>query len=599
MSDNMNNRVTSKNEERSGLKTLLKVLMYSRECLIMIIVAIVIASVASCLMIHGASKVSDIVDKIRDIIIEGASLSGIKKLAVYILVIYILYLILASFQGVFMASIKQKLIYKLRSDIERKRCRLSMASLRKGSTGNVLSIITNDVSKLSQSFSEIVVELIPAIVLFVGTLTVMMIKSWILTLAVIVSIILGFILIGLIMGRSQKYYTKQQNTLGRINDNIEETFGGLDIVKTYNGQQMVREKFDALNTEMRKANFRTFCFQSLLVPITILMNNLGYISICIIGVSLITKGKITYGVIASFMMYFTNIQDPINKIGASVQQVQTVIATSDRIFDYLDTEEMPSEDEKKSIHEPGNGEVEFKNIKFGYDPEKSMVIKDFSLKVNSGEKVAIVGHTGAGKTTLINLLLRFYDANSGDIIIGGRSIYDMKREDVREMFSVVPQDSWVFDGTLRENMVLDSSDICDEMLDKICRSVGIDYFVSMLPDGYDTIIDEKFGLSQGQKQQISIVRAMIANKKMLILDEATSSVDVLLEQKIQKAMDMLSANRTSFIIAHRLSTIKNADVIIVMKEGNVVESGSHSELLEKHGVYADLYYSQWSDEEIL
>ncbi len=590
------NEGSAEKNKKMLLKPTLKLVKYSKKYLPMMGIAVTMACIASFMMIWGATKVSDVVDLIRDSIVGEASLSEIKRITCKILIIYAVYLVLASAQGILLSSLKQKLICQLRNDIEKKRQVLSMAKLSSLDTGNILSIITNDVSKLSQSFSSIVVELIPAIVLLLGTFIMMLIKNVVLTLSVIASAVIGFIFLALVMSKSQKYFVKQQETLGKINDHVEESFSGMIVVKTFNGKQMDRERFDELNEEMRKVNFKTFCFNALMIPITTLVNNLGYISICVVGAMLIAKGKISYGLIASFMLYLSSFQDPISKIGSSTEQVQNVLATSDRIFEFLEIEEMPSEADKTTKLDNIEGNVEFKNVQFGYEPEKRMIIKDFSLDVKSGQKVAIVGQTGAGKTTLINLLLRFYEINSGSIMIDGIPVSEVSREELRNQFAIVPQDTLIFNGTIRENLVLSTQNVSDERLDEVCQAVGISHLISMMPDGYDSIISENSGLSQGQKQQISIARAMIADKKMLILDEATSSVDVILEQKIQQSMDELSVGRTSFIIAHRLSTIINADVIIVMKDGNVVESGTHDELLRRGKVYAEMYYSQWKEQ---
>ncbi len=590
------NEGSAEKNKKMLLKPTLKLVKYSKKYLPMMGIAVTMACIASFMMIWGATKVSDVVDLIRDSIVGEASLSEIKRITCKILIIYAVYLVLASAQGILLSSLKQKLICQLRNDIEKKRQVLSMAKLSSLDTGNILSIITNDVSKLSQSFSSIVVELIPAIVLLLGTFIMMLIKNVVLTLSVIASAVIGFIFLALVMSKSQKYFVKQQETLGKINDHVEESFSGMIVVKTFNGKQMDRERFDELNEEMRKVNFKTFCFNALMIPITTLVNNLGYISICVVGAMLIAKGKISYGLIASFMLYLSSFQDPISKIGSSTEQVQNVLATSDRIFEFLEIEEMPSEADKTTKLDNIEGNVEFKNVQFGYEPEKRMIIKDFSLDVKSGQKVAIVGQTGAGKTTLINLLLRFYEINSGSIMIDGIPVSEVSREELRNQFAIVPQDTLIFNGTIRENLVLSTQNVSDERLDEVCQAVGISHLISMMPDGYDSIINENSGLSQGQKQQISIARAMIADKKMLILDEATSSVDVILEQKIQQSMDELSVGRTSFIIAHRLSTIVNADVIIVMKDGNVVESGTHDELLRRGKVYAEMYYSQWKEQ---
>lgn len=588
------------NEEKSNkfnFSVIKKLLKYTRSYFWMIGLAVLFSSIASLLMIIGADKVSDVVDKISDSIAGEANLTEIKNLVLMITFMYFIYMLFSNAQGIVMAMVNQKMVFRLRNDLEAKRRKLSMTKLGSLNTGDTLSVMTNDVARLSMAFGNLAIQLIPAIVLITGTLIVMISKNILLTLTLILSSIIGFVFFGNIMSKSQKLYRKQQSILGEMNGHIEEVYSGEVIVKAFGCEQIEEDKFDEINGRMRRVNYKTFCFQALMMPISTLMNNLGYISVCVIGAMLIAKGSITFGLIASFMMYLNYFQTPISQIGSSVQQLMTMVASSERVFAFFEQDEMPQEDNPQTKFENAEGNVEFRNIMFGYNPEEKMVIHDLSLTVKKGQKIAIVGHTGAGKTTLINLLLRFYELNAGEILIDEKSISDIPKENLRDQFSIVPQDTWIFSGTIRDNITLSKDDISDEELDKICRIVGLDYYISMLPDGYDTLIDEKSGLSHGQKQQFSIARAMLSNKKMLILDEATSSIDVLLEQKLQKSMDRLVKGRTSFIIAHRLSTIKNADVIIVMEDGNVVESGRHDELLNKGGTYSELYYSQFRFEE--
>lgn len=584
-----------KKTENDTKKELSKLIKYINPFISSIIFAVICSTIAAIMLIKGATEISDLVDIIKDIILGESTLANLKKVSIKIIIIYSVYFLFSATQGTVMAFIQQKIICKLREDLESKRQKLCLGTIIKLNTGDTLSIIINDVSKFSLSFNTVAIELFPAIVLFAGTIFAMVSRSMILTISVVVSAVLGFVLIGFIMSKSQKYYTKQQKILGDINGQIEEVYNGEIVVKAFGREKKVIQDFNKINDKMRSINYKTFCFQAFLMPIMTLINNLGYISVCIIGAILITKNSISFGVIASFLMYLNIFQEPIAKIGSTSQNLQMMISSSKRIFDFLELEEMPADASSSNYIEKVNGDVKFNNVCFGYEPKKRMIITDFNLHVKSGQNIAIVGQTGAGKTTLINLLLRFFDINSGEILIDDIPLNNISRHNVRDLFSSVPQDAWIFNGTLRENLTLSLSKISDEKLDEVCKAVGIYHYISTLPNGYDTIISEKNGLSLGQKQQLSIARAMLADKNMVILDEATSSVDVLLEKQIKEAMDQLIKGKTAFIIAHRLSTIKNADKIIVMKNGNVVESGTHQELIESNGVYAEMLNSQWDN----
>lgn len=588
----MNNETS--NEKTDIKASVSKLFNYIRPFLPQIIIAILCASIDSVMLIKGATEVSDLVDVIKDMILGKASFDKLKKISFKIIAMFSVFLVFSVIQGMLASFIQKKIICRLREDLELKRQKLPYGTIARLNTGNTLSIITNDVSKFSISFNAVAIELLPAVILFSGTMFTMFTKSVILTLSVLVSAVIGFCLIGVIMFKSQKYYVCQQEILGDINGHIEEIFSGEIVVKAFGREKSEIEKFDVLNDKMRSMNYKTFCFQALLMPIMTLINNLGYIAVCIIGAILISDKAITFGIMASFLMYLNLFQGPIGTIGSTSQNIQTILSSSKRIFDFLDIEEAPPEKNKAlTCINNIDGYVSFDRLFFGYEPDEKIVINDFSLEIKCGQKVAIVGQTGAGKTTLINLLLRFYNINSGDIQIDGIPINDFSMQSLRDLFSIVPQDTWIFNGTIRENLVLSLNGITDDKLDEVCEAVGIYRYITMLPNGYDTVISEKDGLSAGQKQQISIARAMLADKKMIILDEATSSVDVLLEKQIQTSMDKLIKDKTAFIIAHRLSTIKNADVIIVMKDGNIAEIGNHSELLEYSGVYAEMLRSQW------
>ena len=575
--------------------TFSRLLVYVKPYAGLIAVSVILASLSALLSIAAARWISKIVDKVQEGIFEEMDMKMIKYLAIVLIGMYILSMLCKIIQGVIMNYIDKKLITKLRNDLDNKRSKMSLDSINKLNIGDTLSIITNDTSILSSSFKMIATELIPAAVLFIGAVLMMIKTNLIMTLAVIISAILGMVFVVLIMSRSQKYFDEQQRLMGEIDGYVEEVFSGMNIVKAYNGEERVKSKFNKINRKMQKTDFKANCFISLMMPVITLSNNFGYIAVCVCGGLLIMKGSITFGVIVAFMMYFTYFQEPMNQISSGMQMIQRIEASGKRIFSFLDSEEMPESDAKTPVKNI-SGNVEFRNVRFGYDPSERMIINDFSLKVNAGQKVAIVGHTGAGKTTLINLLLRFYDVNDGSILIDGIPTDRMSKKELRDLFAVVPQETWIFQGTIRENLLMSKETNDEKKLDEVCRAAGLHHFIETLSNGYDTIISEKEGVSSGQKQQLAIARAMMADKKMLILDEATSSVDVYLEKKIPEAMDRLIEGRTSFIIAHRLSTIKNADIIIVMENGDIVECGRHDELLEKHGAYHELYYSQFADD---
>jgi ATP-binding cassette subfamily B protein len=412
------------------------------------------------------------------------------------------------------------------------------------------------------------------------------------TLAAVLSSLLGFGIIFVIMGRSQKYFTRQQQCLGKINGHIEEMYAGHTVVKAYNDEEESGRIFDEMNHNLYESGFKAQCLAGIMQPLMGFIGNLGYVAVCVVGGALVLNGKTTFGVIVAFMMYVRYFTQPLSQIAQAMQSLQSAAAAGERVFEFLEAEELSDESGKTAALENVSGNVEFEHVKFGYNEEK-VIIHDFSAKAKAGQKIAIVGPTGAGKTTLVNLLMRFYELQDGDIKIDGVSTKDMKREDVHSQFCMVLQDTWLFEGTVRENLVYCKENVSDEKITQACRAVGLDHYIRTLPKGYDTVLNDQVNLSQGQKQQLTIARAMIADKPMLILDEATSSVDTRTEQQIQNAMDMLMENRTSFVIAHRLSTIKNADLILVLKDGDIIESGTHDELLEKNGFYAELYNSQF------
>ena len=473
-----------------------------------------------------------------------------------------------------------------------------MSYYNSSSTGDILSRVTNDVDTIGQSLNQSVGTLVSAVTLFAGSFIMMLITDVVMTLTAVVATLIGFILMILIMRRSQKYFIRQQKHLGEINGHIEEIYQGHTVVKAYNGEAASKRTFDALNENLRDSAFKAQCLSGLMMPIMTFIGNFGYVAVCIVGAALAMNGHISFGVIVAFMIYVRYFTQPLSQIAQAMQTLQLAAAAGERVFDFLEAEEMADESEKKPKLEKTRGFVEFDHVKFGYEGTGKIIIHDFSAKAEPGQKIAIVGPTGAGKTTIVNLLMRFHEILGGDIRIDGVSIRDMTREEVHSQFCMVLQDTWLFEGTVRENLIYCTEGVSDEKMTAACRAVGLDHFIRTLPHGYDTVLNDQVSLSQGQKQQITIARAMIADKPMLILDEATSSVDTRTELQIQNAMDELMKNRTSFVIAHRLSTIKNSDLILVLKDGDIIESGTHGELLAQGGFYADLYNSQFDEESV-
>ena len=496
-------------------------------------------------------------------------------------------------QQFIMATVTQNVTKQLRSDISGKINRLPMAYYNKTSTGDVLSRVTNDVDMISQSMNQSIGNLVSAVALFFGSLIMMFKTNVIMTLTAVIATMIGFGLMSLITSHSQKYFSRQQANLGALNGHIEEIYSGHTVVKAYNGEKNAKKVFDELNNNLRDSAFKAQSLSGLMQPLMAFIGNFGYVAVCVMGAVLTMKGYIGFEVIVAFMMYIRLFTQPLAQIAQATQSLQSAAAAGERVFAFLGAEEMSDESDKTEKLGKAEGYVDFEHVKFGYEDTDKIIIHDFSAKAKPGQKIAIVGPTGAGKTTLVNLLMRFHEIQSGDIKIDGISTRDMKREEVRSQFCMVLQDTWLFEGTVRENLVYNTENVSEEKIEAACKAVGLDHFIRTLPHGYDTILNDQVSLSQGQKQQLTIARAMIADKPMLILDEATSSVDTRTELQIQKAMDALMQNRTSFVIAHRLSTIKNADLILVLKDGDIIESGNHEELLAKGGFYADLYNSQF------
>ncbi len=570
-----------------------KLLRYCSAYRTLLIFALICAFLGTILTLLGPDKLSEMTNLIKDGMMTGVDMQGIATIAFTLICFYLGSLFLSVFQGRIMARVTQNVSRQLRTDISRKINCLPMWFYNRTTTGDILSRVTNDVDTIGQSLNQSLGSLVTNITQMLGALVLMLSHNVILTVTAIFASLLGFVLMGLITGRSQKYFVRQQQNLGRINGHIEEIYAGHTVVKAYNGERAARETFTEMNEALRKAGFRSAALGGLMPPLMNFIGNLGYVAVCVVGAVLVFNDAMAIGSIVAFILYIRYFTQPLSQIAQAMQTMQSAAAAGERVFEFLEAEEMSDETEKPKRLESVRGKVEFDHVRFGYEDSDSIVIKDFSAVAQPGQKIAIVGPTGAGKTTLVNLLMRFHELQGGEIRIDGVPIHEMSREEVRAQFCMVLQDTWLFEGTLRENLIYSSENVSDEAMRKACKAVGLHHFVRTLPKGYDTVLNEQVSLSQGEKQQLTIARAMIADKPMLILDEATSSVDTRTELKIQEAMDRLMQNRTSFVIAHRLSTIKNADLILVMKDGDILESGDHETLLSKGGFYAELYNSQF------
>ena len=587
----MGRRPAEKAKDFKG--TWMKIIRYCKRYLAVIVVALICAVAGTILTILGPDKLSDLTKVITEGIATGIDMEGVKSIGLTLVAFYVGSAILSFGQQFIMATVTQNVTKQLRSDISVKINRLPMAYYNKTSTGDVLSRVTNDVDMISQSMNQSIGNLVSAVALFFGSLIMMFKTNVIMTLTAVIATMIGFGLMSLITSHSQKYFSRQQANLGALNGHIEEIYSGHTVVKAYNGEKNAKKVFDELNNNLRDSAFKAQSLSGLMQPLMAFIGNFGYVAVCVMGAVLTMKGYIGFEVIVAFMMYIRLFTQPLAQIAQATQSLQSAAAAGERVFAFLGAEEMPDESDKTEKLGKAEGYVDFEHVKFGYEDTDKIIIHDFSAKAKPGQKIAIVGPTGAGKTTLVNLLMRFHEIQSGDIKIDGISTRDMKREEVRSQFCMVLQDTWLFEGTVRENLVYNTENVSEEKIEAACKAVGLDHFIRTLPHGYDTILNDQVSLSQGQKQQLTIARAMIADKPMLILDEATSSVDTRTELQIQKAMDALMQNRTSFVIAHRLSTIKNADLILVLKDGDIIESGNHEELLAKGGFYADLYNSQF------
>ena len=575
-------------------KAFKKLFVYSKQYNLIFITALVLSIIACVLILIAPNQLSRITNAIKDGIMGSVDLKLIVNIATLLCSIYVITAILNYVEGFMLAKVSQKVTKKMRYDITRKISNLSLKTLSKQANGDIASRVSNDVDTISQTLSNVLSNLVAQIVLLVGTFVMMFVTNWILAISTILATFLGVIIMGVIIKKSQKHFADLQKGLGVMNSLVEESFSGHDIVKLYNAKGEVKKQFDEYNENLYRNSYKSQFLSSIMMPLMTFVGNFGFVVVCVIGAVLAFNGSISFGVIVAFMLYVRLFTQPLGEIGQSLATLQSTAAASERVFNFLEEKELINEDDKIRTLEKIEGKIEFKHVKFGYDEDKT-IINDFSCIIDAGQKVAIVGPTGAGKTTLVNLLMRFYDLNEGEILIDDVLISDLKREYVHTLFSMVLQDTWLFEGTIRENLIFNNPKITDEEIFDVCVKCGLDHFIRSLPKSYDTVLDEKTTLSNGQRQLLTIARAYLQNKPMLILDEATSSVDTRSEAIIQKALDELTKGKTTFIIAHRLSTIKNTNIILVIKDGDIIEKGSHDELLNQDGFYAKLYNSQFEN----
>lgn len=581
----------SKGEMASAMK---KIIEYMKGSVGIVAVALVLAALGAVLTIIGPDKVGEITDLIADGLMTGIDLKAVARVGIFLGAIYISSSLFTFIQQYIMATVTLKMSYRMRSDLSRKINCVPQKYFNSHSQGDILSRITNDVSTLQQGLTNSLPTIISAAAQFVGCLIMMFVTEWRLALISLFITFLGLFLIVFIMSKSQKFFLDRQESLGKLNGYVEEMYSGHEVVRISRGAENVKKHFAGLNEAVYNANWKSQFLSGIMQPLMNVIGNLAYVAVCVFGSMLALNGTITFGVIISFILYVRLFTSPLGQIAQGMTNMQTASASAQRIFDFIESEELSDESDKSSEMPEVKGNVSFENVRFSYpDTPDKVIIKNFSAEVKAGQKVAIVGPTGAGKTTMVNLLMRFFEINSGSISIDGTPISQLSRETVHNMFSMVLQDTWLFEGTVRENLVYNMEGISDESLERVCKACGLDKFVHTLPGGFDTVLSESVAISAGQKQLLTIARAMLQNAPMLILDEATSSVDTRTELLIQRAMDKLTKGRTSFVIAHRLSTIKNADLILVMRDGDVIESGNHETLMAKGGFYAELYNSQF------
>ncbi|MBR2996995.1 ABC transporter ATP-binding protein [Candidatus Saccharibacteria bacterium] len=575
-------------------KVITTLLGYCRKEMWPLTVAILLAIASAILLIIGPSKIQEITDYIFAGLSSSIDLAAIAQVGVTLLIIFLISAICDFIQHYMMATIAQKISWRMRRDIDQKINRLPLKYFSKNSYGDVMSRITNDVDSVGQGLSDNVAETVAAVTQVLGCLVMMIITDLPLASITIITTAFGLFIMLKILKRSQKYFAARQKSLGALNGYIEETYSGHGVIRVLHAEETSHTKFVKFNQAVRTADFKSQFLSGLMHPVMHFTGNLGYVAVCVVGAILVINGHITFGVVTAFLIYVRLFSQPLSQIAQAVAVLQSVAAATERVFEFLGEEELSNDSDKLASLDKVSGQVEFKNIEFAYpDNPKAEVIHNFSAIVKPGQKVAIVGPTGAGKTTIVNLLMRFFEASDGEIFIDDVKITDLKRSAVHSLFGMVLQDTWLFEGTVRENLKFNSPDISDEKMIKVCKACGIDELIRNLPKGYDTVLSDRTTLSAGERQLFTIARVMIQDRPMIILDEATSNVDTRTELKINKAMDELMADRTSFVIAHRLSTIKNADLILVLKDGDIIEQGTHTQLLKKGGFYADIYQSQF------
>ena len=540
------------------------------------------------------TKIDKLPKSIYNVIKPKINMIKIRNISIFLIIIYLLSSLFSYIEAILMTMLSNKYAKSLRNNISLKINKLPLKFFDTHETGDILSRITNDVDTINNTMNQSITSLITNLTLFVGSIIMMFITNYIMALTAIFSSIFGFIFMGIILKKSQIYFTNKQKELGNLNGYIEEVFSSHTILKAYNGEDNAKKEFEKLNKKLYINNKKSQFLSGIMPPLMMFIGNFGYVAVCVVGATLVLKGYLTFGVIVAFMIYVRMFTNPLSQIAQSISNLQSTVAASERVFEFLDSIEM-NDETNKTTHldkKKVKGMIEFKNVKFGYNKDK-IIINDFNLVAKPGNKIAIVGPTGAGKTTIVNLLMKFYEINSGDILIDGVSIHDLTRENIHDLFVMVLQDTWLFDGTIKENLRFNKKNVSDRKIVNACKIVGIDHFIRTLPGGYDSNAINNDSISSGQKQLLTIARGMIEDAPFLILDEATSNVDTRTEELVSKSMDELTKGKTSFIIAHRLSTIKNADLIIVMNEGDIIETGNHEYLMKQNGFYANLYNSQF------
>lgn len=581
-------------KQKNMFAPLKKAFTYMKGNIPAFVFALILAAAAAILTIIGPDKIGQITTLMQKGLYGNIDMTRIGKIGVTLAIIYISGALFGFIQHYIMATVTLKASKRMRGALSEKINKVPMSYFNQTSQGDILSRITNDIMTLQQGLSNSLPVIISAVAQFTGCLIMMFITEWRLTLCVVGVTFIGMLILMLIVGHSQRYFIAKQESLGSLNGFVEEIYSGHEVVRISRAERKINKKFDSLNAAVYETNWKSQFFSGVMQPLMNIIGNVGYVVVCVVGAALALNGSIPFGVIVSFILYVRLFTSPLTQIAQGMTNLQSASASARRIFDFLESEELSDESGKTTVTKTAKGAVEFKNVQFSYpdNPDK-IIIKNFSALVKPGQKVAIVGPTGAGKTTMVNLLMRFFEINSGSVLIDGVPTSGMKREDLHNLFGMVLQDTWLFEGTVRENLVYNMENITDEELERVCKICGIYRFIHSLPQGFDTVLSESTTISAGQKQLLTIARAMLQNAPMLILDEATSSVDTRTEAVIQKAMDELTKDRTSFVIAHRLSTIKNADLILVMKDGDVIESGNHEELMAKGGFYSNLYNSQF------